>query len=98
MVAKSLTLELDDAEYQRLAELARASGRPMNQMAQELLRRELDSHTEPEQTPSDAASEPDEQSSPSALDRLMAAGVVGALKGLPPDLSTNPKYMEGFGE
>lgn len=32
---------------------------------------------------------------PSALD--MAADLVGSWEG-PPDLSTNPKYMEGFGE
>lgn len=25
-------------------------------------------------------------------------GIIGCAKGLPPDLSTNPKYMEGFGE
>lgn len=31
----------------------------------------------------------------SALDR--AGDLVGAFDGLPPDLSTNPKYMEGFG-
>lgn len=37
----------------------------------------------------------DAPSVPSALD--MAAGLVGAWEG-PPDLSTNPKYMEGFGE
>ncbi len=25
-------------------------------------------------------------------------GILGSAKGLPSDLSTNPKYMEGFGE
>ena len=24
--------------------------------------------------------------------------VIGSIRGLPPDLATNPKYMEGFGE
>jgi hypothetical protein len=24
-------------------------------------------------------------------------GILGSIKGLPPDLSTNPDYMEGFG-
>jgi hypothetical protein len=24
-------------------------------------------------------------------------GIIGSAKGLPPDLSTNPEYMEGFG-
>ena len=32
------------------------------------------------------------------LDRLKAAGVVGRKKDGPADLSTNPKYMEGFGQ
>ena len=25
-------------------------------------------------------------------------GIIGCIKDAPPDLSTNPKYMEGFGE
>jgi hypothetical protein len=35
-----------------------------------------------------------------AFDRLERAGLIGCLKGTsgtPPDLSTNPKHMEGFG-
>ncbi len=30
-------------------------------------------------------------------DRAKRAGLVGCLNGAPSDLSTNPKYMEGFG-
>jgi len=30
-------------------------------------------------------------------DRARGAGLIGCLKGAPSDLSTNPKYMEGFG-
>jgi predicted DNA-binding protein len=33
----------------------------------------------------------------SAYDVAKRLGLVGCAKGLPPDLSTNPKYMEGFG-
>jgi hypothetical protein len=33
----------------------------------------------------------------SILDRLRKIGFVGAQKGGPTDLSTNPQYMEGFG-
>jgi hypothetical protein len=29
---------------------------------------------------------------------LARKGLIGCVKGGPPDLSTNPKYMEGFGE
>ena len=33
----------------------------------------------------------------SAYDLFKEAGLIGDAKGLPSDLSTNPKYMEGFG-
>jgi metal-responsive CopG/Arc/MetJ family transcriptional regulator len=33
----------------------------------------------------------------SAYDVAMALGVIGCIKDGPEDLSTNPKYMEGFG-
>ena len=34
----------------------------------------------------------------SAYDGFLKAGVIGIIKDGPSDLSTNPKYMEGFGE
>ena len=34
----------------------------------------------------------------SLYDRLAQDGLVGSVEGGPTDLSTNPKYMEGFGE
>lgn len=34
----------------------------------------------------------------SAYDIAKEAGIIGCAKGLPPDLSTNKKYFEGFGE
>jgi hypothetical protein len=44
----------------------------------------------------------DEPSKPlsgeSLFDKLNKKGLIGCLSGGPPDLSTNPKYMEGFGE
>jgi len=33
----------------------------------------------------------------SAFEHAMKAGLVGAVQGLSPDLSTNPRHMEGFG-
>jgi predicted DNA-binding protein len=33
----------------------------------------------------------------SAYDLARSLGLVGTAKGLPPDLSTNPKYLRGFG-
>jgi hypothetical protein len=34
----------------------------------------------------------------SLYDALSARGVIGCLKDAPPDLSTNPTFMEGFGQ
>jgi predicted DNA-binding antitoxin AbrB/MazE fold protein len=34
----------------------------------------------------------------SCYDVAARAGIIGAIKGGPSDLSTNPKYLEGFGE
>ncbi len=34
----------------------------------------------------------------SAYEAAVALGVIGCAKGLPKDLSTNAKYMKGFGE
>lgn len=34
----------------------------------------------------------------SLYDRLARDGLIGSIEGCPSDLSTNPKYMEGFGE
>lgn len=42
------------------------------------------------------ASLPEPERQMSALE--LAGDLVGCLEGGPPDLSTNPKYMEGFGE
>ena len=35
---------------------------------------------------------------PTLHDALAAAGLLGCIEDGPADLSTNPKYMEGFGE
>jgi hypothetical protein len=34
----------------------------------------------------------------SVYDSLARSGFIGCIQGGPPDVSTNPKYMEGFGE
>ena len=34
---------------------------------------------------------------PTCYDIAVRMGIVGAIKGGPKDLSTNPKYMDGFG-
>ena len=35
---------------------------------------------------------------PSAYDVALQAGVIGCVKGAPPDLSTNADHMKGFGK
>ena len=39
-----------------------------------------------------------EQPTRSLLDAFNARGLIGSIKDAPPDWSTNPKYMEGFGQ
>ena len=34
---------------------------------------------------------------PTAYDLFKKAGLIGCARGMPSDLATNPKYMEGFG-
>lgn len=34
----------------------------------------------------------------SLYEALQARGLIGCITDAPPDLSTNPKYMEGFGQ
>jgi len=38
-----------------------------------------------------------EESLLTAFERAEKAGLIGAVKGTPRDLSTNPKYFDGFG-
>ena len=52
----------------------------------ELVREALDTYLNTPQKPQ------------TAYDAALALGIIGCIKGLPSDLSTNPKYMEGFGE
>jgi predicted DNA-binding antitoxin AbrB/MazE fold protein len=35
---------------------------------------------------------------PTLFELLDEAGLIGCIKDAPPDLSTNPKYMDGFGQ
>lgn len=39
-----------------------------------------------------------EEEGQTAYDRALKSGLIGAIRDAPPDLSTNPKYFEGFGE
>ena len=39
-----------------------------------------------------------EESGRTVLDGFKARGLVGSIEDAPPDWTTNPKYMEGFGQ
>lgn len=48
-----------------------------------------------------SAASPEDSSAPHGKtvgEALRERGLLGAMKDAPPDLGTNPKYMEGFGE
>ena len=59
--------------------------------ALELLRSELDSKE------ANGATKADDTGAPNIHERWENAGLIGCAKGLPSDLSMDPKYMEDFG-
>lgn len=81
------TIELTPDQKREIAETAARAGRPW----QEVLSDALQSYC-PRRA---VASVQGRQKS--FYDRLNDAGLIGMVKDAPPDLSTNPKYMEGFG-
>ena len=66
----------------RLKSAAQRSGRRESDLVREAVERQL------------AADE----KRPTAYDVAKKAGLIGCIRGGPRDLSTNPKYFEGFGE
>ena len=80
-------IQLTDEQRKQLSELAEQTGKPWTQVFSEALR-----SYHPNSDESTDAAEGD-----SAYDSLKHAGLIGCIEGGPPDLSTNPKYMEGFG-
>ena len=78
----TVSLKLPDDIAARLKLEARARKSTLAKLAREVLEKSL-----PEiEPPSDK----------SVYDGLRH--VIGSIRGLPPDVATNPKYMEGFGE
>ncbi len=79
--AKRITVRLPASLQARLARRAKLAGKTES----ELVRESVEAHL---------AEEPKRES---ALDLARKLGLVGIAKALPSDLSTNPKYMRGFG-
>lgn len=78
-----VTVRMDAPLDKRLKEQSRRAGRTPS----EIIRRALDKYL-------DNGAEHGE----SFYDVARRSGAIGSAKGLPKDLSTNPKHMKGFGE
>jgi len=79
-------IRLTQEQQERLARIAEQSGQPW----QELLAHVIAT------LPGQRSNGPGQRKS--AYDLLNEAGLIGCIDGGPADLSSNPKYMEGFGE
>lgn len=90
MAIDTAQIQLSDADRRLLAEIAEATGKPWS----EVLNAALDEFRRHQ--PAKAAQKG--RVVESVYDRLKASGLLGCLQGGPSDLSTNPAYMEGFGE
>ncbi len=88
MIIDPREIELTAEQRAELASLAATTGKPWS----EVLRSALNRYRAEAVVPSP----------PLAGESFLAAatrlGLVGCVKGGPPDLSTNPQYMAGFGE
>lgn len=76
-----ITLRLPAALRQRLKDVAHRKGTRESEFVRAAVERQLAS----------------EDTGPTAYDRLKATGLIGSVRGTKRDLSTNPKYMKGFG-
>ena len=88
-----MNVKLDPKDEQELEALARECGKDAGELLRDLVhealvhRKENGSHA--------AVEKEDEETCYEAARR---AGLIGSIKGGPADMSTHPKYMEGFGE
>jgi len=91
-----MRLDLDPNDRDSLEALARATGKPVDTLVRELLHEVLAGRAvdgAPPQAGFDAAGGEE-----SFLDAAVRLGAVGCVRGGPTDLSTNPRWLEGFGE
>jgi predicted DNA-binding protein len=82
MASQRLSVRISLGLSQRLRRHSRKRGKPESEIVREALENFLNAAMK----------------EPSAYDVAMELGLIGCAKGLPKDLSTNPKYMEGFGK
>ena len=84
------TVTLDAATYATLARRAADRGVTIEQFLAE----QFPAAPPPTDAADDAPPPPGE----SAYDAFMRVGAIGCVTGGPPDVATNPKYMEDFGK
>jgi len=87
MVARKVTLELEESIDRGLSRLARERGRSEAEVVREAVERLV------RENEAAGAPAPGED----ALTVAKRLGVVGRIKGAPADLSTDARHMEGFG-
>jgi hypothetical protein len=78
----TISLKLPDRLLERLEEESRARGTTKSSLVRECLEKALNAHP----------------AGKKATCYDLAGDLAGALKGLPHDLASNPKYLEGFGQ
>lgn len=88
MIYDPRNIQLSPQQQEDIAALAERTGKTWQEVLQAALNRHIHIVMQAEQ--------PETQES--VYDVLQRAGLIGCLQGGPPDLSTNPKYMDGFGE
>ncbi|WP_425615655.1 hypothetical protein NA78x_005585 [Anatilimnocola sp. NA78] len=88
MIHDPRNIQLTPEQQQQIADLAERTGHPWERVVESALNQYGRNLARPT-----AGSSPE-----NARDALKRLGLLGAIKGGPTDLSTNPKYMEGFGE
>ena len=84
------TIELTPRQKDRLAEIAELTGKDCSTVVDELL------SSVPLPASQGNGSSQTAEKPRTAYEAFAAVGAIGCFDG-PPDLSTNPKYMEGFG-
>ena len=86
-------LTLDGELQRRIEEFALANGKTTADIVREAF--ELYSNSRRAENAPTAQHPTEEEET--LFDRARRAGLIGCLNGLPPDLSTNKAYLEGFG-
>lgn len=81
MSSPRLSLRVSPRLERTIQERARAAGKPASELVREVLEQHFTNH----------------KPLVSCYDLARKAKVIGCVKDAPPDLSTNPRYFEGFG-